>query len=130
VPTAEFSFSWNRFMRIFMPLLLSGPRQSSVRVDDDSVLVNMGARGWTFSADVPRSSITAAEPVSGQVWSWGAHGWKGRWLVNGSSNGLVRLTLQPAARARTLGFPLRVRELTLSLAEPDDFVRTLTSPTR
>ncbi len=85
----------------------------------------MGVGGWTFSADVPRSSITAIDQVSGPVWAWGAHGWKGRWLVNGSSDGLVRLTLQPPVRGRTLGIPLRVRELTLSLADPDGFVRTL-----
>jgi hypothetical protein len=128
MPTVEFSFSWSRFMRIFMTVLLAGPGQSSIRVDGDSVRVKMGFGGWTFSADVPRSSIIGAEQISTQVWAWGAHGWKGRWLVNGSSDGLVCLTLQPATRARTLGFPLRVRELTLSLAEPEDFVRTLALP--
>ena len=87
----------------------------------------MGVGGWTFSGDVPRSSITDVSQISGPVWAWGAHGWKNRWLVNGSSDGLVRLTLDPPAHGRTLGFPLRVRELTLSLADPDGFVERLAS---
>ena len=130
MPTEEFSFSWSRFLRIFMTVLLAGPRHSSIRVGTDSVIVKMGAGGWTFSADVPRSSITEVSQISGPVWAWGAHGWKGRWLVNGSSDGLVRLALEPPVRGRTLGFPLRVRELTVSLADPDDFVRTVSLPTR
>jgi hypothetical protein len=32
--------------------------------------------------------------------------------------------------ARTLGYPLRVRELTLSLAEPDDFIARVAPPTQ
>jgi hypothetical protein len=129
VPTVEFSFSWSRFVRILMTVLLAGPRHSTIRVDDDHVKVKMGVGGWAFTADVPRASIVEVQPTSGGVWAWGAHGWKNRWLVNGSSEGLVRLTLQPPARARTLGFPLRVRELTLSLADPEGLVRTLKSPT-
>ena len=116
-------------MRILMTVLLAGPRQSTIRVDDDAVHVRMGVGGWTFVATVPRSSIVAVDRVGRQrVWAWGAHGWKGRWLVNGSNEGLVRLTLDPRVHARTLGYPLRVRELILSLAEPDDFVARMTPP--
>ena len=114
-------------MRPFMTVLLAGPRHSRIRVDDDRLRVKMGVGGWTFSANLPRSSVTEVKQVNGPVWSWGAHGWNHRWLVNGSSDGLVSLTLDPPARARTVGIPLRVRELTLSLADPDEFVRTLSS---
>jgi len=117
-------------MRTFMRVLLAGPRHSAVRVSTDVVEVNMGVGGWTFAATVPRSSIVDVKQVSRRVWAWGAHGWKGRWLVNGSSEGLVSLTLQPPARGRTLGYPLKVRELILSLADPDGFVRELASPTK
>jgi hypothetical protein len=127
VPTAEFSFSWSRFTRALMTVLLAGPRRSKILVDDDNVEVTMGVGGWAFSGHVPRSTITDVAPTDGPVWAWGAHGWNHRWLVNGSSEGLVRLTLEPHARARTLGIPLRVRELTLSLADPDGFVRKLAS---
>ncbi len=50
---------------------------------------------------------------------WGAHGWRGRWLVNGSSSGIVVLDIEPPAAARVLGFPVAVRELALSLETPE-----------
>jgi hypothetical protein len=116
-------------MRILMPLLLSGPRHSSIRVEDDDVIVKMGVGGYAFFARVPLSSIADAAEVAGPVWAWGAHGWRARWLVNGSGRGLVRLTLMPKVRGRCAGFPLRVGELTLSLAEPAAFVKAVSPPT-
>jgi hypothetical protein len=126
VTIAEFSFSWNPLMRVLMTLLLAGPRHSSIRVDHDTVRVRMGVGGWAFTADVPLSSVVDAAEVKGPVWAWGAHGWRARWLVNGSSRGLVQLTIMPKARGRCMVFPLHVGELTLSLAEPAEFVRAVT----
>jgi hypothetical protein len=123
VPTAVFSLSWNRLVRVTMTPLLAGPRHSTISVDEHVVMVKMGAGGWAFEAAVPRSSITDASRVDGPVWAWGAHGWRHRWLVNGSSKGLVRLAITPMARGRCLGFPLRIGELILSLAEPEEFIR-------
>jgi hypothetical protein len=108
-----------------MALLLAGPRFSTIRVDEDVVTVKMGAGGWAFAAEVPRSSIVAAAAMDGPVFAWGAHGWRHRWLVNGSSKGLVRLTISPQARGRCLAIPLRIGELTLSLAEPEAFIRAV-----
>jgi len=59
------------------------------------------------------------------VWAWGAHGWRGRWLVNGSANGLVQVTIDPPQHGRCLVFAIRVRQLTLSLDDPDGFVAVL-----
>jgi hypothetical protein len=125
-----FSFSWNPFVRVSMTAVLAGPRNSTIRVDEHVVTVRMGVGGWAFQAAVPRSSIADASQVDGPVWSWGAHGWRQRWLVNGSSKGLVRLTITPSARGRCLGFPLRIGELTLSLAKPEEFIRAVSSPAR
>jgi hypothetical protein len=122
VQTKEFAFSYNSAMRLMMTPMLAGPRHSTIRVGDDGVVVRMGLAGWMFTADVPLSSIVAATQVSGPVWGWGAHGWRGSWLVNGSGVGLVRLTIEPTARGRCLGYPLRVRQLTLSLADPEAFI--------
>ena len=121
----EFAFSYNQFMSVLMLPFFAGPRHSSISVNDDVVMVRMGVAGWTFAADLPRLSITEVSCVDGPVMAWGAHGWRGRWLVNGSSRGLVRLTIADGARGRVLGFPIRVRELTLSLADPDAFVRAV-----
>lgn len=59
---------------------------------------------------------------------WGAHGWRGRWLVNGSSKGIVVLEIDPVARGRVLGFPVRVRDLALSLEDPEGLCEALGLP--
>jgi hypothetical protein len=121
----EFHFSYNAFVRVLMMPMLLGPRHSTVLVDEDLVSVRLGVGGWGFAARVPRSSITEVTRVAGPVLGWGVHGWRGLWLVNGSSKGLVRMTIDPRARGRCLGFPLRIRQLTVSLTDPDGFVRAV-----
>jgi len=123
-----FTVSFNPFLRVVMTPLLTGPRHCSVVVDRDEVRVTMGLGGWAFSGRIPRHALTSVRRIDGPVWAWGAHGWRGRWLVNGSSRGLVQLAIEPAARAHTLGFPVRLAQLTLSLDEPDAFVAELGSP--
>ena len=81
--------------------------------------------GWAFRASIPAHEITAAEPRSGLVGGIGVHGWRGRWLVNGATTGLVALTVDPPVRALVMGIPVRLRELTLSLEEPDGLVAAL-----
>ena len=114
-----FALSYNRFMKVLMTPLWSGPRRSWVRVDGESVRVRMG---FAFSAVVPRASIIDASRVEGRVISAGAHGWRGRWLVNGSSRGLVTMSIDPAGHAVVLGFRVSLRQLTLSLEQPDQFL--------
>ena len=128
--SVEFQFSYNSFIKVLMLPMLVGPRYSSVRVDDDFVSVRMGLGGWAFAAEVPRSSITEVTRVNGPVLGWGVHGWRGLWLVNGSSKGLVRMTIEPRAHGRCMGFPLRIRQLTVSFADPDGFVRTASPSAR
>lgn len=99
-----------------------GPRWSRVRVDEDRLEVGMG---WAFRASIPRSAVVQAEPDDRPVGGWGVHGWRGRWLVNGSSQGLVRLELDPPTRAWVLGVPVRLRQLRLSVHEPDALVAAL-----
>jgi len=121
----QFDFSFDRLGRWTMAPLGLGPRRSSVTLTDDALQVHMG---WGFRAHIPRSSIAAvARPARGTI-SRGVHGWRGRWLVNGAGTGLVTLTLDPAVRASMTGFPLRLRELTLSLATPDEFVQAIALP--
>jgi hypothetical protein len=121
----KFEISFNRFMRIVMTPLLTGPRHCRVVLTDDRLDVKMGLGGWAFSAALPRSAVKSVERVSGPVLGWGAHGWRGQWLVNGSGQGLVRVTIDPAGRGRCLIVPIKVRRLTLSLEAPDQFVAAL-----
>ena len=118
----EIPISFNRFSRVLMTPLGMGRRHSRVTLTPD----HMEARlGWAFRATVPRPSITGAVAQERRVLSLGAHGWRGRWLVNGANSGLVTLTIQPPARARVLGVPIRLRELTVSVAVPSDLVGAL-----
>jgi hypothetical protein len=96
-----------------------GPRRSGVYVDDHAVRVRMG---WGFQAVVPRRAIRKAVRDRGAVTGWGVHGFAGRWLVNGSSSGLVRLEIEAPTTARVLGVPVRLRTLRVSLERPDAFL--------
>ena len=118
----EIPISFNRFSRLLMTPLGLGPRHCRLTVGPDDVAVRLG---WAFRATVPRPSITAAVERPERVLSLGAHGWRGRWLVNGANSGLVTLTIEPPARARVLGVPIRLRQLTVSVAVPSDLVGAL-----
>jgi hypothetical protein len=105
----------------------AGPRLSRVEVGADQVRVRMGS---SFRLDIPRSSVRGISQDVGPVGATrGVHGRDGRWLVNGSAEGLVRLTLDPPCYTeRGIGTRLRraiVRSLTLSLADPDGFIAAL-----
>jgi hypothetical protein len=118
----RFDFSFNPFTRVLMTLLLSGPGLCRAELSGDRLRVRMGLGGWAFACSVRRDSIVDARPVRGPVLAWGAHGWRGRWLVNGSSRGLVQLTIEPAGRGRCLFVPVKLRQLTLSLDDPSGFI--------
>jgi hypothetical protein len=118
----RFELSYSRPLLVLLTPVLAGPRHSGVTAGQDEVVVEMGIGGWAFRARVPRSSITAVERVEARVASRGAHGWRHQWLVNASSRGLVRITIEPRARARCLVFPISVGELIVSLDDPDAFI--------
>jgi hypothetical protein len=105
-----------------------GPRSSGVEVDSDEIRVRMGS---AFSLDIPRDAVRSVsrDPALGGQATWGVHGFAGHWLVNGSSRGLVELTVEPPCYTRrglsTLFRKAKVNSLTLSLADPDGFIAAL-----
>jgi hypothetical protein len=103
-------------------------RNSAVAVDDAAVVCVAGWGGWAFRGWAPRASVVAVGPDDGRVLGWGVHGWRGRWLVNGSSSGIVRIELDPPARGRVVGVPVRVRELRVAVEDPDGLVAALRGP--
>ena len=110
---------------VFRPLLSvlgMGSRFSSVAIDGAHVRVRMG---WSFQADIPRSSITGAEASTGFVGGIGVHGGRGQWLVNGAANGLVTIHIDPPARGRVLGVPVRLRTLRVSVESPEELLAVL-----
>ena len=81
--------------------------------------------GWSFRADIPRSSVRSARERGGLVGGIGVHGWRGRWLVNGAATGIVRIEIEPRARAHVLGVPIGLRTLDVSVTEPKALVAAL-----
>lgn len=117
-----FGFRYDRWCGWLLGLLGMGRRFSRIVVDDRNVRVVMG---WAFQATIPRSSIVSVEPSSGRVLGWGVHGWRGHWLVNGSAGGLVHVTIEPPAKSRVVGFPGRLRELRVSVEQPEALIAAL-----
>lgn len=98
------------------------PSRSRVEIDDREIRVSLG---WVFRMVAPLESVRAVSLDHGRVLSWGAHGWRGQWLVNGSSRGLVRIELEPAARAHVWPLRVAVRVLRVSVEDPDGLVAAL-----
>ena len=98
-----------------MRLLGFSRANSWIDVDESSIHVRMG---WSFDLVASRAAVIDAHEDDRRVLSWGVHGWRGRWLVNGSSEGIVRIDFEPAQRGRLGPFPLRVRELRVSVDDP------------
>ena len=120
----RFAIDYSRWNKRFFGLLGLGPRLSEVVVDDTNLRVRMG---WTFHAEVPRADIRRVTAAERPFFAWGVHGWRGRWLVNGSSDGIVGVEIDPPARAWTLGIPIRLRTVHISLADPRGLITALTS---
>lgn len=111
-------------MNVLLALTLS--RNATVELTANTVAVRLGL---TWQAEIPRASIRSAGPDPTRTISIGAHGWRGRWLVNTSTANLVVLTMDPPARGRCLGVPISVTELRVSLADPDAFLAELGAST-
>lgn len=116
-----FPFRYGLF-RPLLSLVGAGPAFSRVDIDGDRLRVRMG---WTFRADIPLSSVKGAKPFSGLAGGIGVHGWRGTWLVNGGIRGIVEVAVDPPARARVLGVPVRVKVLQVSVQSPEELVAAL-----
>jgi hypothetical protein len=104
-------------------LLGMPPSRSYVEIDDSDVRVQMG---WAFHTEFPRSSIASIEPDTERVWGWGVHGWNGKWLVNATSDGLVRITIQPQTCSHVFVGAVKLRELRVGVVDPDGLIKALT----
>jgi hypothetical protein len=111
-----------RYDRWFLPLSVPlglGPERSEVRVDAGTLHVKMG---WAFEAHIPLASITSAEATDTRVSARGVHYNGERWLVNGSGEGLVALTIEPPARANLRILTVPLRALWVSVTDPDALI--------
>ena len=120
----RFAFEYRGLWRPFFTVTGLGPKWSWMEVDDREVRIRMG---WAFRAAIPRRQVAKVRRWEGR-WCWGigVHtNFRGRWLVNGSCQGIVVLDLAPPVRGRALFVPNQIRMLGLSLADPDGFVAAL-----
>lgn len=117
-----FEIRYDRWCGWLLALLGMGRRFSGVAVSEGHLEVRLG---WAFRGDIPGSSIVAIEPYAGRVWGWGVHGWGGRWLVNGSSHGIVQIDFDPAARGRVCGVGVRLRTLLVSVDDSAGLVQSV-----
>jgi hypothetical protein len=109
--------------------LLIPPSSAYVDLDDQTIHVRMS---WAFSARIPRRLVAKAglgKPPTIRLTA-GAHGWGGRWLVNGAPDGIVTTELNEPVRAFVSGFPIRLKELSVSLEDPEGFLAALGAPRR
>ncbi|MFI5047336.1 MAG: hypothetical protein ACHQIG_09760 [Acidimicrobiia bacterium] len=116
-----------RFNRVNQAMALLGIVPSRCRVDLDEAQLHVHL-GWAFRLHAPLADVRAVAPDHGPVWGWGAHGWRGTWLVNGSSSGLVRIELDPPGHGHTMGIPVLVRVLRVSVDDPDGLIGELGVP--
>jgi hypothetical protein len=115
----RFRISYNKFCRVLLSLIGLGPRFSHVDVVDRVITVRMG---WAFMAHIPLDDVVSASVSTSAVFGWGVHFWRRRWLVNGSSQGIVTVSLNSRGNARALGVRVRPRELSVSLEDPSGFL--------
>lgn len=111
-------------MRLLCGLLGLGARTAWVEVDDTAVEVCMG---WGFRARFPRGAVTGVQRSDRPVVSQGIHGRNGRWLVNGTTRGIVRIDLAPGQEARVLGRRVPLSALDVSVENPDALLAAIST---
>ena len=105
-----------------LALLGATRRRSYVDVDEGVVTFRLGA--WRLR--VPRADVADAAPAR---WPWyGGIGWRigpGTVGLIGSLAGVVRVTLSTPHRTRVVFIPVRMRQVFVSLENPESFIADL-----
>jgi hypothetical protein len=103
---------WYRWLSTALGL---PPSRSYVDVDGEQVWVRMG---WAFRCQFSTDAVASAAPMSHRPISRGVHGFAGRWLVNGSGQGILTIELAPGQRGYVMGVRVQLRQLAVSVADP------------
>jgi hypothetical protein len=120
--TTRFPIRFERWYSLLSSALLLRPSDSYVELGNGDVECRMG---WAFRARFPRSSVAHTSRLEKRPLSRGVHGFAGRWLVNGSGEGILAVDLEPSQQARVLGVPVRLRQLLVSVDDPDALAKRL-----
>jgi hypothetical protein len=122
VDSARFPILFDSWYRMLSSLLFMPPSTAYVLVEADEIIVRMS---WAFCAQFPRSAVASTSEPDSLTISRGVHGFRGRWLVNGSGRGILQLNLIPEQRAHVMGLPVRLKALLVSVAEPAALVNAV-----
>lgn len=125
---ARYPISFDSFFRPMSAAVGMLPSRSFVEVTDNEVTVRMG---WGFKVRFPRSAVKAVtqqKASAGRPVSRGVHGFKGRWLVNGSARGIVDIDMSSTQRGAVMGFPVKIDRLQVSVVEPERVIGALEKP--
>jgi hypothetical protein len=120
----RFPILFDKWYGILSSALFLSPSLSYVEIDNKQVRVRMS---WAFHSDFPRTVIASVSlmETNGIILSRGVHGFAGRWLVNGSGQGIVTIELMPKQSGHVIGFPIRLRQLLVSVEEPMELIEAL-----
>jgi hypothetical protein len=118
----RFPIRFDAAYRVLSAALLLRPADSFVDIEGDQVRIRMA---WAFRARFPRSAVVSATSYEKKPLSRGVHGFAGRWLVNGSGEGIVNIALRPTQRGYVMGFPVRLRAVLVSVEDPAGLMTTI-----
>lgn len=111
----RFPIRFDAAYRLLSSAVLIPPSDSYIEIDGTEVYVRMA---WAFRTRFPRSAVASAAPLDRKPLSRGVHGFRGRWLVNGSGDCILVINLEPAQRAYVMGFPVSLKQLMVSVDNP------------
>lgn len=112
----RFEITFESWYRILSTIVGLPPSGAYVAVGQGRVEVRMG---WAFRSHFPLSAIESVSKLATRPLSRGVHGFGGRWLVNGAGAGILVLRFSPIQRCYVVGVPARLRELLVSVDDPD-----------
>ena len=78
---------------------------------------------------IPVASITRADVTEERAFTAGVHYSSGRWLVNGSGNGLVTLPIEPPVKVKAAFRSVKLRSLVVSVTDPEALIAACTVST-
>jgi hypothetical protein len=116
----------NAFGRVVLTMVGAPPSLDHIDVDDDQVHVQLG---YAFRTEFARANVESVVRDTRRYVSTGAHGWGGRWLVNGAPGPIAVINLREPVRAFVLGFPVQLRQLLVSIDDPDALAELLVPTT-
>jgi hypothetical protein len=118
----RFPIRFDPVFRVLSRLILLSPGEAHVDVAGDLAHVKFS---WAFRATFPRSSVAATKVCTDRPLSRGVHGFAGRWLVNGSGDGILEIGFEPTQRAKVLGWTVTLRHLLVSVDDPSALAAAL-----